>query len=152
MADQTHDSKTLNSLLETVVDSIDGFEQANTLVDTASFKPIFAEVIDERRRIKGEIETQIREVGGTPDEEGTMLASAHRVLMRLRDTVSKGDVAVVDEAERGEDHIKAKFEKAAKDDGLSPAVAQFVASAASRVRAGHDLIRDLKHSLHAAKA
>lgn len=152
MADGSHDSKTLNSLLAAVVDSVDGFDKANELVDTASFKPIFAEVIAERRKIAGEIETHIRQVGGTPDDEGTMLASAHRVLMKLRDMVSGGDIAVVDEAERGEDYIKAKFEKAAKDTELSPDVGAFVASASARVRAGHDLIRDLKHSLHAAKA
>ena len=151
MADTTHDTKTLNSLLETVIDSIDGFEQANALVDTASFKPIFAEVVSERRKLAGEIETHIRSAGGTPDDEGTMLASAHRVLMKLRDVVSKGDIAVVDEAERGEDHIKAKFEKAAKDADLTPNVAQFVTAASARVTAGHNLIRDLKHSLHAAK-
>ena len=81
-----------------------------------------------------------------------MLASAHRVLMRLRDVVSKGDIAVVDEAERGEDYIKMQFERAAKEGDLSPAVGRFVASAASRVTKGHDLIRDLKNSLHAAKA
>ena len=151
MAEQTHDSKTLNSLLATVIDSIDGFDQANKLVDTASFKPIFAQVVQERRQLAGDIEAQIRQAGGTPDDEGTMLASAHRVLMRLRDTVSKGDIAVVDEAERGEDHIKGKFEKAAKDGELSPGVSQFVAAAATRVTQGHDLIRDLKRSLHAAK-
>lgn len=150
MADSSHDSKTLNALLASVIDSIDGFEKANELVDTASFKPIFAEVIAERRKIAGEIETHIRQVGGTPDEEGTMLASAHRVLMKLRDVVSSGDIAVVDEAERGEDYIKAKFEKAAKDTELTPDVGAFVASMATRVRDGHDLIRDLKHSLHAA--
>lgn len=148
----THDATTLNGLLEAVIDSIDGFEQADTLVDTASFKPIFAEVVAERRKLAGEIEARIREIGEAPDDGGTMLASAHRVLMKLRDAISKGDIAVVDEAERGEDFIKAKFEKAAKDVELSPAVGQFVAAAAVRVTAGHDLIRDLKHSLHAAKA
>ena len=151
MTTQTHDTKSLNSLLSTVTDSIDGFEQANKLVDTASFKPIFAEVISEQREIAREIEAQIREGGGTPDDEGTMLASAHRALMKLRDVVSKGDIAVVDEAERGEDHIKAKFAKAARDEELSPAVGRFVGSVAARVKAWHDLIRDLKHSLHAAK-
>ena len=152
MAETSHDTKTLNNLLSTVHDSIDGFDKANELVDTASFKPIFAEVIDERRKIAGEIETHIRQAGGTPDDEGTMLASAHRVLMKLRDMVSKGDIAVVDEAERGEDYIKATFAKAAQDPELSSDVRAFVASASERVRAGHDLIRDLKHSLHAAKA
>ena len=148
MASETHDTKTLNTLLASVVDSIDGFEQATTSVDTSRFKSIFEEVARDRRGLRGEIEAKIREVGGTPEDEGTMLASAHRVLMRLRDAVSKGDIAVVDEAERGEDHIKAKFEKAAKDDELSPPVHQFVATLAPRVTAGHNKIRDLKHALH----
>ena len=143
-----HDVTTLNDLLATVVDSVDGFEQANTSVDTSAFKAIFADVAQDRRRLIAEIEDSIRVAGGTPTEQGTMLASAHRVLMRLRDAVSGGDVAVVDEAERGEDHIKGKFERAANDDALTPPVRQFVSAAASRVKFGHDRIRDLKHSLH----
>lgn len=149
MSAETHDTKTLNSLLATVVDSIDGFEQAAKSVDASAYKSIFDDVARDRRELGGEIETHIRQAGGTPDDEGTMLASAHRVLMRLRDAVSKGDVAVVDEAERGEDHIKAKFEKAAQDGELSGPVRQFVVEAATRVKAGHDKIRDLKHALHA---
>ena len=148
MATETKDTTTLNSLLGTVVDSIDGFEQAIKSVETSAYKSIFEEVIQDRRGLKGDIESQIRHIGGTPDDEGSMLASAHRVLMKLRDAVSKGDIAVVDEAERGEDHIKAKFEKAKEDGELSPTVQQFVATAAARVKAGHDKIRDLKHSLH----
>ena len=148
MPSETHDVKTLNTLLETVVDSIDGFEQATKWADTSAFKSIFEDVIRDRRGIKGDLENAIRSAGGTPDDEGTMLASAHRVLMRLRDAVSKGDIAVVDEAERGEDHIKAKFEKASDDADLSPTVKHFVTTAATRVKAGHDRIRDLKHSLH----
>lgn len=148
MATDKHDVQTLNGLLETVVDSIDGFEQATKSADNSAFKSIFEDVIRDRRDIKGDLEIAIRTAGGTPDDEGTMLASAHRVLMRLRDAVSKGDIAVVDEAERGEDHIKAKFEKASDDAELSPAVKQFVTTAAARVKAGHDRIRDLKHSLH----
>ena len=61
MADNTHDTKALNSLLETVIDSVDGFEQANKLVDTASFTPIFFEVLSERRTLAQEIEAKIRE-------------------------------------------------------------------------------------------
>ena len=132
-SEDKHDIGTLNSLLATV----------------ASYKALFIEVISDRRNLQSEIESAIRAAGGTPDDEGTMLASAHRVLMRLRDAISKGDIAVVDEAERGEDHIKAKFEKAQGDADLSPTVRQFVGTAAARVKAGHDKIRDLKHSLHA---
>ena len=78
-----------------------------------------------------------------------MLASAHRVLMRLRDAVSKGDIAVVDEAERGEDHIKGEIRKGRQGRrAVRPPVHQFVATLAPRVTAGHNKIRDLKHALH----
>ena len=82
MATEQHDVKTLNGLLETVVDSIDGFEQATKSADTSAFKGIFEEVIRDRRGLRGDLENAIRTAGGTPEEEGTMLASAHRVLMR----------------------------------------------------------------------
>ena len=145
----THDIDVLNSLLSTVVDSVAGFAQADRSVATARFKSLFAEIASERRALAGEIEAHIREAGGAPEDEGTMLASAHRVLMRLRDAVSQGDAAVVGEAERGEDHIKAKFEKAVRDEALLPATRRFVLEASGRVRAGHDRVRDLKHALHA---
>ena len=148
MTDQTHDIKTLNSLLATVVDSIDGFKQASDASDTARFNAVFNEVATDRRGVANDIEGRIRSLGGTPEEEGTLLASAHRVLIKLRELVSTGDVAVVDEAERGEDHIKGKFQKAADDADLTPATREFVTALSTRVRAGHDRIRDLKHALH----
>lgn len=148
MASEGYDASTLNGLLATVVDSVDGFEQAIAAVETSRFKAIFQEVASDRQGLIGEIEAEIRAVGGTPEEKGTILGSAHRVLIRIRDAVSSGDVAVVDEAERGEDHIKHKFEKASQDDELSPTVRSFVTTASSRVTAGHNKIRDLKHALH----
>ena len=148
MTDQTHDVKMLNSLLATVVDSIDGFKQATDASDTARFNAVFNEVAADRRGIANDIESQIRSQGGTPEEEGTLLGSAHRVLIKLRDMVSSGDVAVVDEAERGEDYIKGKFRKAAEDADLTPKTRSFVTELSARVRAGHDRIRDLKHALH----
>ena len=96
MTDQAHDVKMLDSLLATVVDSIDGFKQATDAFDTARFNAVFNEVAADRRGIANDIESQIRSQGGTPEEEGTLLGSAHRVLIKLRDMVSSGDVAVVD--------------------------------------------------------
>lgn len=147
MTDQKHDVKTLNSLLATVVDSIDGFGQATDASDTARFNAVFRDVAADRRGIANDIESRIRSLGGTPDEEGTLLASVHRVMIKLRDMISSGDVAVVDEAERGEDYIKGKFQKAAEDEDLTHDTRQFVTELSARVRAGHDRVSDLKHAL-----
>ncbi|MEO5868133.1 MAG: PA2169 family four-helix-bundle protein, partial [Sphingomonas sp.] len=57
------------------------------------------------------------------------------------------DKAIVNEVERGEDHIKAKFEDALKDDGLTPETRSAIGAAWTSVKAGHDEMSALKHSL-----
>lgn len=55
----------------------------------------------------------------------------------------KGDIAVVDEAECGEEHVTARFKEARDDTELSPDREQLVATAVARVKAGHDAGREL---------
>ena len=57
------------------------------------------------------------------------------------------DKAVVNEVERGEDHIKAKYESALADTDLSPATLAVIRKAYQSVREGHDQMSALKHSL-----
>jgi uncharacterized protein (TIGR02284 family) len=92
----------------------------------------------------------VRALGGTPEDDGTLLAGAHRVFLNLRNSISNNDIAVVDEVEAGEDHIKHKFEDAQRDREVSPATMADIDEAYAIVKAGHDEIRDLKHSLHAS--
>ena len=68
------------------------------------------------------------------------------MFLRLRDSVTQGDEGVVDEVERGEDFIKAKYEDALQDDELSPSVHDAVARAYSSIKSGHDQARNLKQS------
>ena len=80
-----------------------------------------------------------------------MLASAHRLFVNLRTSVTSADnTAVVDEVERGEDHIKHKFEDAMNDNELSPPAMSAISDVYVSVRNGHDQMRDLKKMLHAA--
>jgi len=57
------------------------------------------------------------------------------------------DKAIINEVEAGEDHIKGKYEDAMADSKLSPTVQSLIASAYDTVKAGHDQIRDIKHSM-----
>jgi uncharacterized protein (TIGR02284 family) len=80
-----------------------------------------------------------------------VLAGAHRMFLNLKSVVTgKDDKAIVNEVERGEDHIKAKFESALADNVLSPLARDAVQKAWVSVKQGHDQMRDLKHSLEAA--
>jgi uncharacterized protein (TIGR02284 family) len=57
------------------------------------------------------------------------------------------DKAVIQEVERGEDYIKAKYETALRDADLDPSARDAVEKAYQSVKAGHDRASALKHSI-----
>lgn len=143
---------TLNSLIATTLDSIDGYRKAAEEANAAQFKDQFLSRANERQAVASQFQAKVRELGGNPEDDGTVLASAHRAFLGLRDALTgdRDDRAVVAEVERGEDHIKAKFESALKDDDLDPAVRQLIQTGFTSVREGHDQMSALKHQLSAS--
>jgi uncharacterized protein (TIGR02284 family) len=145
--DKNHDIKILNSLIETTLDSADGYGQAAESASNASFKNLFQEWSSERHRVATDLQGQVRILGGTPDTDGSVLAAGHRMFLKVKDSVTKGDESVVNEVERGEDFIKAKFEEALEDDDLSASVRDVVVRAYASIKTGHDQARNLKHGV-----
>jgi uncharacterized protein (TIGR02284 family) len=148
MTTHENDIDVLNDLIETVIDSADGYQHAIKETETSRFSEIFARRGAERQTLVRQLQMQVRNLGGTPEDDGTLLASAHRVFLNLRHAVAGGDTAVIDEVEAGEDHIKAKFEDAMEDANVSPATRAIIVDAYATVKDGHDEIRDLKHAVH----
>lgn len=151
MANNDHEISVLNGLIETVIDSADGYKNAAGATETSRFTEIFQRRGSERQRLTTELQTQVRVLGGTPEDDGTLLASAHRMFTNLRNKIAGGDKAVIDEVEAGEDYVKAKFEDAIEDRQVSPSIAAIIQNAYETVKAGHDEIRDLKHAIHAGE-
>ena len=150
MTETSHDIRTLNSLIATTIDSIDGYEESAKAVDSGRFSELFRARANERRQVVGQLRGEVSRLGGNAEDDGTLLAGAHRAFLDLKATVAtRDDQAVITEVERGEDHIKAKFEDALKDDTLSPESRAVVESAFQSVRSGHDQMRDLKHGITA---
>lgn len=143
---------TLNSLIATTLDSVDGYRKAAEQANAAQFQDQFVSRANERQVIVSTFQAKVRELGGNPEDDGTVLASAHRAFLGLRDklTGERDDMAVIAEVERGEDHIKAKFEDALKDDDLDPAVREMIQTAFTSVREGHEQMSALKHRLSAS--
>lgn len=146
-ADQTTILKTLTSTLN---DSINGYREAAELAEGSQFQQIFRDNASERERVAGELAGEVRRLGGTPDEDGTVLGKTHQAYLDLKAAVTgRDDKAIINEVERGEDYLKAKFEAVLADDKLTSESREIVERAFQSVRKGHDQISQLKHGLEA---
>jgi uncharacterized protein (TIGR02284 family) len=148
MANSDHDIHVLNSLIKTTLDSRKGFLDAAEGAENTHFASFFADFADRRSQAASALQSEVRRLGGNPEDDSSFLAAAHRTFMNLKEMfVSRDDKAIVEEVERGEDYIKGKFEEALVDDDLSPSARAAVEDAFQSVRAGHDRASELKHSL-----
>lgn len=148
MSDTDHDISTLNSLIATTIDSVDGYTEAAKASESGRFGALFTSRANERRQVASQLQHEVTSLGGEPEDDGTVLAGAHRVFLNLKSMVTGQDEkAIIDEVEAGEDHIKAKFEDAIRDTEVSPAVRAIIEEAYVSVKEGHDQMRDLKHSM-----
>jgi uncharacterized protein (TIGR02284 family) len=142
------DITVLNSLIKTTLDSRKGFRDAAENAESTRFELMFREFAEERGQVAAVLQTEVRRLGGNPEDDSSFLAAAHRTFMDLKNAITgTDDRAVIEEVERGEDYIKAKFETALKDDRLLPETREVIAEAFTSVRAGHDRASALKHGM-----
>lgn len=150
--DATHERavKVLNSLIETTLDSANGYEEAAQNVPDAQLKTLFAERSRRRLDLSRQLQEEVRSFGGTPEQDQSMLGKAHNKFVDIKNAIMGGasEKAVIDEVERGEDFIKGKFEQAMRDDDLPANARTVVSQAYESIRADHDQISALKHSMH----
>jgi len=144
-----HDIAALNSLITTTIDSCDGYERAAEEASAARFREMFRDCATERRQALADLQQTVRELGGTPNDDGSFAAGVHRRWLDLKESLAGdgGDKAVIEEVERGEDYIKEKYESALEDGELSPTAIEAIAVAYQSVRQGHDRMSQLKHAM-----
>jgi len=141
--------KVLNSLIETTLDSANGYRDAADATDNPEFKTMFAARSAKRLELTRQLQQEVRSFGGKPEDDQSVLGKVHNKFTELKAKVTgSSDKSVIDEVERGEDVIKAKFQKATEDEDLPPTVRQVVTTACASIRADHDEISRLKQQLH----
>ena len=150
-----HGIAVINDLIATTIDSADGYERSAENVEGTEFQPLFRHFARERRQLIDKLQAHIRLMGGAAEDKGSLSAGLHRRFEDLRAALAGNegadrDKAVIAEVERGEDHLKAQYEKALKDDTLDEKCRAAITEAYESVRAGHDRMSQLKHSLQAS--
>jgi len=147
--DRDHTVGVFNSLIETTLDSADGYQKAAELARNPRFKSLFQERAQARLGLTKTLKDEVRALGGETPDDGTILGQAHRVFVALRDKMSgQSDKALVEEVERGEKFIRDRFEKAAQDDALPAQAHQLIARASDAIAADHIEMIALKDEFH----
>jgi uncharacterized protein (TIGR02284 family) len=146
-----HDIHVLNSLIETTIDSADGYREAAKETDKPGYRSLFEARSFERQQVAADLQGTVRNLGGEPEDDGSILAKAHRAFLDIKHALLRDEQAVVNSVENGEDFIKGKFEKALEDSAVSATTRETIRRAWTTVKDGHDQMRDLKHSLEGQK-
>ena len=150
MTDRKDDIPTLNTLIATLIDSINGYEDAAANSDADRFQQLFRDRASERRRVVEDLRAEVRRLGGNPEDDGSFMGKTHQRFLDLKAAITgRDDKAIINEVERGEDYLKEKFETALKDGDLGGESRAVVERAFESVRSGHDQMSALKHGLEA---
>lgn len=153
MFDKSHDIKVLNSLIETTIDSVDGYRRSAQEATNSRFSAAFLERASEREEIVSKLRDQVRRLGGEPADDGTVLASAHRAFLSLRDKVTgTDDESVIAEVDHGESYLNGKWETALQDNDLSAETRSLIQQCYSSVREGRDTFRRLHKDISPSTA
>ena len=142
---------TLNTLITTLIDSVNGYRDAAANIESARFQELFRTNADERSRVVEDLRAEVRRLGGNPEDDASFLGQAHQRFLDLKAAVTgRDEKAIINEVERGEDYLKEKFETALNGDTLSGESRAAVETAYQSVRKGHDQVSSIKHGLDAS--
>jgi uncharacterized protein (TIGR02284 family) len=144
MASNEEVISTLNNLIETCRDGQNGFQTAADGVKNAELKQLFQQYSRQRAGFVGELQSEVRRLGGDPENSGSVAASLHRGWIDIKAAVTgDDDKAVVSEAERGEDSAVSNY-RAALGVDLPANVRSMVERQFADVKEAHDRVRNLE--------
>jgi uncharacterized protein (TIGR02284 family) len=143
--DREHAAQVLYSLIETGLDSVDGYEKAAELARNPRFQALFRERAQARQRLVQELKDEAGVLGGQSPAAGSVLGQAHRVFAELRNRIAgQSDKAMIEEVERGENFICDRFQEAARNEALPAEVRALVQRASDAISADRDAARALE--------
>ncbi|EAR51032.1 hypothetical protein OG2516_04019 [Oceanicola granulosus HTCC2516] len=116
----TSDLKIVETLTDTTIDSVEGYETAASLAKTPELASILKEQADKRRQLVNELNAEVSRLGGTARKSGSTMGAAHRVWTAISDAFSRGDEKATERVEEGEDYLEKKFREALEHSDLSP--------------------------------
>ena len=148
MAEHSDTISTLNTLIATTIDSVNGYEESAQNIDNERFREIFRQRANERQDVVEQLRSEVRRLGGDPEDGGSFLGKAHQRFEDLKAAVTgRDEKSIINEVERGEDYLKSKWQAALESDGLSGESRDVIQRCYQSIKAGHDQMSQLKHGM-----
>ena len=148
MAENNEAITTLNTLIATTIDSVTGYEDSAKNIDHERFREMFRSRADERQQVVEELRAEVRRLGGNPDDSGSFLGKAHQRFEELKAAITgRDEKGIINEVERGEDYLKEKWQAALQSGNLHGESHDLVERCYQSVKAGHDEMSALKHTV-----
>ena len=137
---------TLNSLIETCRDGQEGFKTAAAGVNNEGLRELFHSYSRQRAGFVGELQDEVRRLGGEPDTSGSVTASLHRGWMGVKAAATGGEESsVLAECERGEEAALSNYRAACGAD-MPANVRQIVERQLVEIKEAHNHIRNLERA------
>ena len=135
---------TLNHLIVTCREGQEGFSRAADGVKSEDLKTVFLDCARQRTDLLSELQIEVLRLGGAPGKSSSDEGALHRGWLNLKAALrDEQEVAVVEEAERGEDLAVQHYQAALKED-MPQQVRAILQRQYNQVKQAHDRISALK--------
>ncbi|SDZ04222.1 PA2169 family four-helix-bundle protein [Pseudomonas sp. NFIX28] len=106
----------LNDLIETCKDGQEGFKTCAEDIKHPELKSLFMRCSSECASAASELQASVRSLGGDPETSTSVSGDLHRRWVDIKSLVTgKDEEAVLNEAERGEDHALKAYREALEE-------------------------------------
>lgn len=142
----------LNNLVQINNDRIQGYLTASQETDQDDLKSVFSEMMTTSQECRRELVQEITKMGGTPVEGTTVSGKLYRVWMDIKAALtSKDRKAILNSCEFGEDAAVKTYQTELDSDALKVSgYLQIVQEQYSKIKAGHDKIKQLRDAANNA--
>lgn len=140
---------TLNDLIQTCKDGVEGFRTCAEDAKNAELKTYFSDRAERCNRAAEELQDLVIAYGGDPATSSHLSGTLHRRWVDVRSAITgRSDEDVLDECERGEDIAKYQYEAALKKD-LPEDVRQIVEDQYQGVQLNHNQVKGMRNQARA---
>lgn len=148
---QTHDHtvKVLNGLIETTLDSANGYRDAAEGAESPPIRSLLSRKASTREELSRRLQSEVRSFGAEPETDQSAMGKAHNIFTELKGKImGRDDDGVLAEVDRGESFIEKKFEEASRDPELPEHVRRLIESECAAIRTDHEEMKRMKSGMH----